>query len=144
MKRKENYDAADKAGGGRQAKAKGANAKERRTTPFAKATGTGKSSRAVRAKDRRKQFERFAERTVAEALDRCLARGMKLPFILCVAAVDGAVQALRFHGPGITMEHLVKRAAPGGVMRLPLNVMIVDQMGEALRVLITAKGVSFD
>jgi hypothetical protein len=79
---------------------------------------------------------------LADVFDRCLADGMKLPFILCAAAVNGSVLAYRFHGPGIAMDELAEHPMPEG-MQLPINLMIVDQTGEATQVVITTEGVSF-
>jgi acetone carboxylase gamma subunit len=43
---------------------------------------------------------------------------------------------------GLEAEMLVEHT-PGGMMQMPINVMIVDATGEAVRVLITPEGATF-
>jgi hypothetical protein len=73
--------------------------------------------------------------SMADALEHCLKSGMKLPFVWCAVAVNGGVLVLRFQGPGITPE-VVADVTPDG-MRLPVNSLIVDREGTALRMVIT-------
>jgi hypothetical protein len=73
---------------------------------------------------------------IAEVLETCMERGMRLPFVLCAASRNGTVIGMRIAGPGV-MEDLVK---PNGDFVLPINVMILDQSGEAVRVVVGDAG----
>ena len=87
-------------------------------------------------------------RTLAElgdflvrALSACLTRGMELPLICVAAAVNGSLFAVRYertdaglHGT-LLAEHNVERG-----FVLPINVMIVDQTGEAVWVKVDVTG----
>ncbi len=79
---------------------------------------------------------------LAEAMSECLARGMKLPLVVCAVGVNGSAQLFRFRGPGTEMEELAEHNEPNGMMLLPINIMILDSAGEATRV-ITAEGMTF-
>src|SRR5215831_2827982 len=63
----------------------------------------------------------------------------QLPFILCAAGINGAILALRFHGPGREPEILAEHY-PGPVFGVPINIMVVDRSGDAARITITKGG----
>ena len=76
---------------------------------------------------------------IAGAFEACLKKGMQLPFVLCVASPNGSVLAARFTAPGTAMKFLATHEEKEG-WRLPINIMIVDQGGEAARVTLSATG----
>ena len=63
---------------------------------------------------------------------------MKLPFIICAASPNGTVFCMRFNGPGGEPEVLAQHDEPRG-FRSPINWMMLDQNGEAVRVTIDVK-----
>ena len=71
----------------------------------------------------------------AEILRICRERGMKLPFIICAASSNGTVFCMRFNGPGGEPDVLAQHDEPGG-FKSPINWMVLDQNGEAVRVTI--------
>lgn len=71
----------------------------------------------------------------AEILRICQERGMKLPFIICAASSNGTVLCMRFNGPGGEPDVLARHDEPGG-FKSPINWMVLDQNGEAVRVTI--------
>jgi hypothetical protein len=76
-----------------------------------------------------------------EAINRCIENGMKLPFIVCAASPNGSVLAVRFNdgrGPDMLAEHFENHT-----FTTPLNIMVLDQNGEAARVVIDKEGVSY-
>jgi hypothetical protein len=76
------------------------------------------------------------------ALETCVERGMKLPFILCSASPNGSVICMRVHGGGVEPEHLCEHFEPEG-FRMPATLMVLDQNGEAARVTITVERTIF-
>jgi hypothetical protein len=89
----------------------------------------------------RNEYDAFAAGLI-EVLKGCLARNMKLPLMLCLLGTNGGVQAFRFHGFGKEMERLVN-PVPDGFMELPINIMVVDSSGDAVRVVAGTKGFTF-
>lgn len=77
-----------------------------------------------------------------EALETCVERGMKLPFILCSASPNGSIICMRFRSGGIEPEALCEHFEPEG-FRMPVTLMVLDQNGEAARVTITAERTIF-
>lgn len=77
--------------------------------------------------------------TIAEVLQKCLERGMRLPFILCSASPNGSVLAMRFSGPDAAPDVLAEHYDPAG-FRMPMTIMILDQTNEAARVTLDATG----
>ena len=63
---------------------------------------------------------------------------MKLPFIICAASPNGTVFCMRFGGPGGQPDVLAQHDKPGG-FKSPINWMVLDQNGEAVRVTIDVK-----
>jgi hypothetical protein len=78
---------------------------------------------------------------LVRALSACLTRGMELPLICVAAAVNGSLFAVWYertnaglHGT-LLAEHNVERG-----FVLPINVMVVDQTGDAVRVKVDVTG----
>jgi hypothetical protein len=73
-------------------------------------------------------------------------RAMPLPWLLAVVAINGSVLALRItqrsRGEGLESEILAENYVDR-MMAIPINAMIVDAKGEAVRVVITGKGLRF-
>jgi hypothetical protein len=79
-------------------------------------------------------------------LQQCRERHMPLPYLFVAVAINGGILGARYlldeTGEGLEAEMLVEHT-PVGMMQLPINVMIVDAKGEAVRVLITPEGATF-
>jgi hypothetical protein len=75
------------------------------------------------------------------ALETCLSRGMQLPFICVTAAVNSSVFAVRYDqaDEGLRATPLAEHIQ-GDAFIVPINIMIMDQTGEALRVSIDRGG----
>lgn len=72
---------------------------------------------------------------LVEIIETCVARGMAPPFLLCAVGRDGGLFAIRVspdHDPEVLVDHL------GSTIQFPINIMIVDPTGEAVRVTIDA------
>jgi hypothetical protein len=78
---------------------------------------------------------------LSSALETCLANGMELPFVCVAAAVNGSVFAVRYEqdGDGLRAAPLAEHIQ-GGAFVVPINIMIMDQTGEAVRVSIDRAG----
>ena len=90
------------------------------------------------------QMEEFTEE-VPEILEQCHLRGLVLPYFLVAIAVNGSIMALRCTeqpNQGIDAQVIVSRLI-NEEMELPINIMIVDAVGEACRVIITPAGATF-
>jgi len=80
----------------------------------------------------------------------CLAEMQRAEYAaaipLVAVAINGGILGARYlldeTGEGLEAEMLVEHT-PVGMMQLPINVMIVDAKGEAVRVLITPEGATF-
>ena len=76
---------------------------------------------------------------LGEMLLECLQRGFELPLYLCVIGVNGAVLVIRYT-PGEDQEGLkceaLTQAIPAQGFRVPLNIMISDTTGKAVRVVV--------
>jgi len=75
----------------------------------------------------------------ARLLGECVEKqGMKLPFVLVVVGSNGSFSASRY------VEQDAQAAEPlaqhGGTMTMPLNMMIVDATGKAVRVVFEEGG----
>jgi hypothetical protein len=76
---------------------------------------------------------------LVDALRKCLAQGMAPPLIACVVAVNAGVQVFRFSlgEDGELLKQLLIERLPNaddGMLQMPINILIVDQRGEATRV----------
>ena len=85
---------------------------------------------------------------LAEVLTECLNTGMVPPFIVASISPNGGVYVMRYVAAesGLKAEPLVVKVEPlaehavePGLL-LPINIMIVDQTGEAARVVINQTG----
>lgn len=86
-------------------------------------------------------LEVMFERMFQECIEQ---RKMQFPLILCAIGSNGAVQAYKVHGPRRALWQLTGHFAPGDFMQWPINLMIVDRAGEAMRVRFDVnEGVSF-
>ena len=74
----------------------------------------------------------------ANALQECLDSGMEPPFIVAVIGANGSCQNWRYdvneQGDGLAAKLLTQHSEAGG-MALPLNFVVVDAAGNAVRVL---------
>lgn len=73
------------------------------------------------------------------ALRACTERGMKLPFVLCAASRNGSILAMRVIGDGQSPDVLAEHYEGAG-FALPVSIMIIDQAGDAIRVVILLDG----
>jgi hypothetical protein len=78
---------------------------------------------------------------ITEAINACLQRSMELPFVVAMVSPNSSMMCLRYDrneaGDGLTATEL---AECGAGFALPINIMIADQMGEAVLVTITQDG----
>src|SRR5262245_43104389 len=76
---------------------------------------------------------------IAEVLQRALELGLKLPFTIVAIGVNGSISAVRFESAG---DHLqpVDIYTSNAAIALPINIAIIESVGEAMRVVITAEG----
>ena len=74
---------------------------------------------------------------LAGVLESCLDHAMQLPLIMCAASPNGSVISARYEETraGLKCEFLSEHIENGG-FAIPLNIMITDQAGEAVRMLI--------
>lgn len=78
-----------------------------------------------------------------QALETCLANGMTLPFVAAAVASNSSVFTVRYEpdpqGEGLRAVPLADHTEGSG-FALPINIMIMDQAGEAVRVKIATSG----
>jgi hypothetical protein len=74
-------------------------------------------------------------------LQTCLDRGMVLPFVCVTAAANGSIFAVRYVQAvdGLEAAPLAQHVEGPG-FTLPINIMIMDQTGEAARVKLETTG----
>jgi hypothetical protein len=89
------------------------------------------------------QMKAFTER-VPEILEQCHERGLVLPYLVVAIAMNGSILALRCADTdkGIDAQVIASRMIDE-TMEGPINIMIVDGVGEACRVIITPAGAAF-
>jgi hypothetical protein len=84
--------------------------------------------------------------TLGRALEHCREIHMVLPFIATVVSSNGCVFAVRYENDpdaeGLRAAPLAEHTEGPGFI-LPINIMIMDQTGEAIRVAITAAGEAY-
>lgn len=86
-------------------------------------------------------LEVMFERMFQECIEQ---RKMKFPLIVCAVGANGTIQAYKVHDPRRALWQLSGHPEPGDFMQWPINLMIVDRLGEAIRVRFDIKeGVSF-
>jgi hypothetical protein len=76
---------------------------------------------------------------MVEGLERCLEKGMQLPFIICAISPNGSAYVGRFSGPGESPETLTQHIEDAG-FSLPMTIAILDQAGDAVRLGISSSG----
>jgi hypothetical protein len=86
-------------------------------------------------------LEVMFERMFQECIEQ---RKMKFPLIVCAVGSNGTIQAYKVHDPRRALWQLSGHSEPGDFMQWPINLMIVDRAGEAIRVRFDIEeGVSF-
>ena len=83
---------------------------------------------------------------IAAIIAACLEQGFVQPICLCAVSVNGCVLAMRydFHEASDSWEPtLLAETASDGVFILPINMMVTDARGEAVRVVIRFDGWGF-
>ncbi len=78
-----------------------------------------------------------------EILDACMNRGMELPFVMVAVAANSSIYAHRYEedetGDGLDVVPLAEHIVGPG-FQLPINMMLVDATGEAVRIVIGREG----
>ena len=74
-------------------------------------------------------------------VETCIERGMQPPFIVCLVSTNGSILAVRFKVPN--EPDILAKHPQDGMFRLPINGMVVDHTGEAVRVVIDKEGTTF-
>ena len=72
-------------------------------------------------------------------------RGMKLPWLMATIGINGSALVMHITDDGaggLKFETLAEHYFDNA-MKLPINIMTVDATGEAVRTLITPKGMTF-
>jgi|EndMetStandDraft_4_1072995.scaffolds.fasta_scaffold216687_2 hypothetical protein len=78
---------------------------------------------------------------LAQALSQCINNGMKLPFIVCAISPNGSVLVTRVNEgrePDALAQHF-----ENDTFTPPINIMVVDHNGEAARVVISGRSISY-
>jgi hypothetical protein len=82
---------------------------------------------------------------ITEAISACLQRGMTLPFVVTMVGPNSSVYCLRYDkneiGDALEATALAEHGEPGDFAS-PINMMVVDQAGEAVRVTTTREGLT--
>jgi uncharacterized protein (DUF302 family) len=78
---------------------------------------------------------------ILEALRHCIEIGMKLPFVVCAVGTNGSVLVTRIN-EGREPDTLAQHSEDHG-FTTPVNIMVVDQDGEAARVVIKGGGITY-
>ena len=85
-------------------------------------------------------------KAIGEALGRCLEQGMALPFVATCVSANGSVMAVRYDAAadkhGFSPTPLASHTEVRGYA-LPVNIMITDRDGEALRLTIEPSGSAY-
>jgi hypothetical protein len=87
---------------------------------------------------RRKRMEQLTD-FLAATLEACVDRGMQLPFVVCAVARNYSVLAMRVNGAGTDGEVLAEHFE-NDAFELPINIMVVSQNNEAVRLTIEQEG----
>jgi hypothetical protein len=84
------------------------------------------------------QYSAFPAEQIAQALDELLARGFVPPIYCAAVASNGCMYFVEFYGDVVggfeVQKHAEHNVAPG--FRTPVNIIFVDQRGEAARVVL--------
>jgi hypothetical protein len=81
------------------------------------------------------------EANIVAVLRQCIDNGMKLPFIVCVISPNGSVLVTRANKgrePDVLAHHI-----ENDVFTSPVNIMVVDHHGEAVRIVIERGEISY-
>ncbi|MCZ6861828.1 MAG: hypothetical protein O7I42_16390 [Alphaproteobacteria bacterium] len=82
---------------------------------------------------------------LGDALQQCLDHGMQLPFIMAAVSLNGCAVTVRFeqgNDEEVEATFLAEHTeVSGGVM--PINIMVTDHIGEAVRIKIDQDGTTF-
>jgi hypothetical protein len=78
----------------------------------------------------------------SDVLRVCLDNGFQLPLYVAAVGINGSVMFFRFTDGGdhLIAEPLVDHDAGTGGLVLPINIMVSDARGEAVRVVIGRDG----
>jgi hypothetical protein len=76
---------------------------------------------------------------LGEIFNRCEVQGMQLPFVVCAAAPNGSVLAMRHLGAGKDPDMLAEHSEDG-MFRLPITIVVLDQCNIAVRITVAADG----
>ena len=86
--------------------------------------------------DEDEQLERLAG-FIADGVAQCRDYGMELPFVISASSADGSTCVARYFqtapGDKLSCEILEDYTVDTG-FEFPINIMIVDQTGEAVRI----------
>ena len=80
-----------------------------------------------------------------DVLRECLDHGMQLPFIMAAVSLNGCAVIVRFEQSNdeeVEATFLAEHTEVAGVV-MPINIMVTDQMGEAVRIKIDQDGTTF-
>jgi hypothetical protein len=80
------------------------------------------------------------EESFTTVLQTCVAGGMPLPYQVVVVGLNGSCEVVRIPGDGGADE--LMRHDEGGFL-VPVNMMIIDATGEAVRVVIKREGMTW-
>ena len=79
----------------------------------------------------------FLHAFLQSVYERCVERGMQHPFVFCAVGPNASILVMRFYGDRAEPDVLAERYEDDdGIMALPINIMIVSQDNEAVRVVI--------
>jgi hypothetical protein len=79
---------------------------------------------------------------LAEVLRECLRRGMVLPLVFVAASRNGSVLAIRASADDSMIEVLVEQFEDD-IFPLPINIMVLDQHDEAVRITMEAEEITY-
>lgn len=74
---------------------------------------------------------------VSDALQTCVDRGMAIPFTVVAVGANGSLFALKFDGKD---GHPIAEHYVNDTFRAPVNIIVVDANGAALRIVIGKDG----
>ena len=82
---------------------------------------------------------------IAALLNECVDRGMDVPLVFTWVTANGSVIVIKYAADGaggMSAEILAEHVEPGG-LELPVNCMICDRSGIALRAAIQHDGIVY-
>jgi hypothetical protein len=85
-------------------------------------------------------------KAISSAVTECVERGMQPPFTMCCVSQNGSVQVVRYTladaSRALDPSLIVNHEVPPG-FTLPVNIMLVDRLGEAAHIRIAQSGTTF-